>query len=71
MNSTEKIRAAGDLRPLWGPKDVAEYLGVPVQTLYQWRTKNYGPPARRAGKHLRYSPAEVIAWFESLPTEAA
>ena len=22
--------------PLWTPTDVATYLGVPVQTLYQW-----------------------------------
>ena len=25
--------------PLWTPIDVATYLGVPVQTLYQWRRR--------------------------------
>lgn len=56
---------------LWGVKEVAEYLGVPKQTLYQWRTKGYGPSGRRVGKHVRYVPADVIAWFESLPSEVA
>jgi DNA-binding transcriptional MerR regulator len=51
--------------PLWTPTDVATYLGVPVQTLYQWRYKGLGPPGRRVGRHLRYEPAAVRAWFEA------
>jgi len=57
--------------PLWTVSDVAAYLNVPVHTLYGWRTKNYGPPARRLGKHLRYLPSEVRSWFEHLLEEAA
>ncbi|RSM80408.1 helix-turn-helix domain-containing protein [Kibdelosporangium aridum] len=56
---------------LWGPKDVADYLGVPVQTIYQWRTRNYGPPGRRVGKHVRYRPEDVEEWFKNLPAEVA
>ena len=56
---------------LWGIKDVAEYLGIPEQTLYQWRTKGYGPPGRRVGKYVRYRPADVIEWFDKLPAEVA
>lgn len=62
MNTTDK---------LWGPKDVAEYLGVPVQTIYQWRTKGYGPTGRRVGKHVRFVPDDVRAWFQTLSTDAA
>ena len=51
---------------LWGPEDVSAYLGVPVQTLYQWRRRKYGPQARRMGKHLRWNPDAVRAWFDSL-----
>jgi excisionase family DNA binding protein len=51
---------------LWTPVEVAAYLGVPVQTLYQWRRKRTGPPGRRVGRHLRYDPAAVRAWFASL-----
>ena len=50
------------MRNLWSPKQVAEYLGVPVQTIYQWRTHGYGPPGTRIGKHVRYRPADVEAW---------
>jgi excisionase family DNA binding protein len=53
---------------LWDVKDLAAYLGIPVQTIYQWRTKHYGPPGRRMGKHLRFNPEEVRAWVASLKT---
>ncbi|MFI7079435.1 helix-turn-helix transcriptional regulator [Micromonospora sp. NPDC049903] len=38
--------------PLWRIDDVSAYLRFPVQTLYQWRTRKYGPPAARVGRHL-------------------
>ena len=49
-------------RKLWCIDDVAEYLGVPVQTIYGWRPKGYGPPPIKVGKHLRWIPATVVAW---------
>lgn len=52
-------------RPLWGVGDVAEYLGVPVKTLYKWRMQHDGPNCLRVGKHLRYVPDDVVAWVES------
>jgi excisionase family DNA binding protein len=62
MNNTER---------LWGVEDVSEYLGIPVQTLYQWRTKGYGPAGRRVGKYVRFEPDAVRAWFKALSTDAA
>lgn len=56
---------------LWTVQDVAEYLGVPVRTLYDWRCKGYGPKARKVGKYLRYDAAEVRRWFEELSDGAA
>jgi excisionase family DNA binding protein len=47
---------------LWTVTDVSDYLGVPVNTLYQWRTKGYGPTGRRIGKHVRYRPEDVDTW---------
>ena len=55
--------------PLWTPTDVAAYLSVPVQTLYQWRRKRTGPPCRRVGRHLRYEPNAVRTWFAELNDE--
>jgi DNA-binding transcriptional MerR regulator len=51
---------------LWSIEDVSEYLGIPVKTLYCWRTKRYGPPARQVGRHLRYKPEDVFAWLDSI-----
>ncbi len=53
----------------WSVEDVAAYLDVPIETLYAWRKKPYGPRAARVGKHLRYDPDEVRAWFKSLLTQ--
>lgn len=51
---------------LWTVEDVAEFLGVPVRTLYDWRGRGYGPTAKKVGRYLRYDPAEVERWFDSL-----
>jgi DNA-binding transcriptional MerR regulator len=48
---------------LWTVEDVSDFLGVPVQTLYTWRKRRIGPPAGRVGRHLRYDPDAVRAWF--------
>jgi excisionase family DNA binding protein len=44
--------------------EVAEFLGIPVATLYHWRHKGCGPDAYRVGRHLRYEPAAVRAWLD-------
>lgn len=49
---------------LWSVQDVAEYLNVPVKTLYGWRQKKYGPDSSRVGKHLRYQPEDVVEWVK-------
>ena len=48
---------------LWTVQDVSAYLRVSIETLYQWRKKRRGPPARRIGRHLRYDPVAVKRWF--------
>ncbi len=53
------------------PADVAELLGVPVETLYQWRRKHTGPPAFRVGRHLRYDPVRLREWVDGLTEVAA
>ncbi|WP_035909413.1 MULTISPECIES: AlpA family transcriptional regulator [unclassified Frankia] len=48
---------------LWTAAEAARFLGVPVATLYQWRTRKVGPRAYRVGKWLRYDPTDVRAWL--------
>ncbi len=40
-----------------------------MATLYQWRTRGYGPEGRRIGKHLRYKPEDVVTWFDHITTD--
>ena len=63
----ESIGLMSDQRPvLWSTAEVCEYLGISIETLYHWRSRNYGPPARRVGRSLRYVAADVVTWFEAL-----
>ncbi|WP_329616670.1 helix-turn-helix domain-containing protein [Streptomyces brevispora] len=48
------------------PVDLADLVGVPVETVYQWRRKDTGPRGFRVGRHLRYDPEDVRAWVASL-----
>lgn len=52
-----------DMEKLLSVEQVADYLGVPVNTLYQWRHKGTGPIAFRVGRFLRYDPAQVRDWL--------
>ncbi len=51
---------------LWTIAVLADYLGVTEQTIYEWRTRGYGPKAVRVGKHLRWRAAVVEKWIESV-----
>ncbi|MGH4027437.1 helix-turn-helix domain-containing protein [Actinomycetota bacterium Odt1-20B] len=53
------------------PVDVADLLGVPLETVYQWRRKHTGPRGFRVGRHLRYDPEDVRVWVQSQMERAA
>lgn len=53
------------------PVDLADLLGVPIETVYQWRRKDTGPRGFRVGRHLRFDPEDVRAWVASRLEEAA
>lgn len=48
-----------------GPKDVADELGIPIRTVYQWNSKGIGPRAAKIGRHVRYRRADVETWIEA------
>jgi len=39
---------------LLGPDEVAAFLGVPLRTIYRWRSQREGPRGYRVGRHVRY-----------------
>ncbi|OKI42304.1 helix-turn-helix transcriptional regulator [Micromonospora sp. CB01531] len=49
--------------PLWTIEEVSAFLRIPVDTLYQWRSRRTGPRAFKVGRHLRYDPADVRSWL--------
>ncbi len=52
-----------DLEPLLDVTELSRYLGVPVSTIYDWRTRGRGPRAHRLGKHLMFATSDVRAWL--------
>ena len=46
-------------------EEVADYLQVPVKTLYDWRHKGVGPSGMRVGRYVRYRRADIDAWLET------
>lgn len=52
------------LDPLIDITELAAYLGVPVGTVYDWRTSGKGPRADRIGKHLKFAVSDVRIWVE-------
>ncbi|GAA0432520.1 helix-turn-helix domain-containing protein [Actinoplanes campanulatus] len=64
--------AAADRPVFLTPEELAELLRLPsVETVYQWRRKHTGPPGFRAGRHVRYNLAAVLAWTEQETGKAA
>lgn len=51
---------------LMTPEEVAEYLGLEVETLNVWRcTKRYNLPYTKIGRLVRYRPEDVEAFIAS------
>jgi excisionase family DNA binding protein len=44
------------------PDELAEVLGVPAETLKQWRYFGRGPAFVRVGRHVRYRRVDVNDW---------
>jgi predicted DNA-binding transcriptional regulator AlpA len=55
---------------LWTIEDLAEFLGVPVQTIYDWRTRGYGPLGMKVGRYVRYRQEDVVTWLNDVREHA-
>jgi excisionase family DNA binding protein len=45
--------------------EIADELGVPVRTVYAWRTKGLAPRGYKIGKHVRVKRADLDVWLEA------
>ena len=51
---------------LWTVIETAEFLAVPVSTLYYWSYRgDRGPRVLHVGRCLRYEPSDVVEWARS------
>lgn len=53
------------LEPLIGVTELASYLGVPIQRIYDWRLAGTGPRGYRLGRELKFPISEVRTWLEA------
>jgi excisionase family DNA binding protein len=44
-------------------EELADYLGVPVATIYAWRHRGEGPPGFRVGRYIRYRRSDIQQWI--------
>lgn len=56
--------------PLMTTEDLADYVKVPVATVYQWNYRKTGPAAIRVGRHLRFRKSTVDAWLAANTADA-
>ena len=56
----------GDVRPSTAAatSSVAVFLGIPLATIYRWRSRGDGPRGIRVGRHVRYRVEEVERWLD-------
>ncbi|MEV7925448.1 helix-turn-helix domain-containing protein [Kitasatospora sp. NPDC088779] len=50
---------------LWTLQELADFLGVPTQSIYQMNWKGTGPRSYKVGRHRRYDPRDVRQWLET------
>lgn len=68
QSASSAARAALEMRVLLQhfltAQELADYVGVPLSTVYRWRRVNSGPVGVRIGKHLRFRISDVETWVE-------
>ena len=62
--NTEQMTSAG-LDPLLSVEELAQYLGVPVATIYDWRVDGKGPCGIRIGRRVKFATSDVHAWVDT------
>ena len=61
----ERISGLG-LEPMLTTSELAEYLGVQAQAIYDLRADGRGPSGIRVGRDIRYRISDVRRWLERL-----
>ena len=65
LGMTTQPHPISGLDPLLIIEDLAQHLGVPVTTIYDWRVDGKGPCAVRVGRHMRFTRSDVLASIQA------
>jgi excisionase family DNA binding protein len=52
-------------RKLATAEEIADYLGVPLGTVYQWSSRGGGPRLIKVGRHLRARWSDIEAYLDA------
>ena len=50
-------------RKLATVEELAEHVGVPVKTVYEWNSKGTGPKVLKVGRYVRFRWDDIEAWL--------
>ena len=62
--TSNRIGERDDAPRLLRPDELASLLGIPLATIYRWRSRGDGPPGIRVGRHVRYRLEDVDRWLD-------
>ena len=65
---TQRLSGLG-LEPVLTTSELAEYLGVHVQAIYDLRADGRGPSGFRVGREIRFRVSDVVRWLDELHEE--
>ncbi|MGW7440612.1 helix-turn-helix domain-containing protein [Streptomyces sp. NPDC054849] len=69
---SQETSSPGVVRPpLATAEEIAEYLGVPLGTVYQWSSRGGGPRLIKVGRHLRARWSDVDSYLDTQTIGAA
>ncbi|ROR44701.1 helix-turn-helix domain-containing protein [Kitasatospora cineracea] len=55
---------------MWTLQELADFLKVPKQTVYQMNWRGTGPRSYKVGRHRRYDPVDVRTWLKARSSDA-
>lgn len=58
------MQATTEMEQLLTAQELAEYLSVPLGTIYRWNSRGGGPPRFKFGNHTRYRRSAIEAWLQ-------